>query len=333
MATAAQLSWNELVTIAARTGVTNWRGPKGEVGKLILAPSSHRGRNGSMGSVVGCVRHHTGTDESYSASSDYPTYQVVKEGRAGLVNSLSAYGLGRYYAIYVFSEFVSWHAGTWFWSGITDGNGHFLGIEAEGTGRIWTPFQRQFYPRLCASILSYVGEGSDMMPRHLDGATPHGRKNDAANLWPEFTPQVDAYLRNPASITYGGGAPPPPTPTVMEDDMPTIVNILSDDGKKNLGFWLLDGSGYHAIGLSSTVIRLRGIKTPEVVILQSEHNKWVADQARRDNNTPVAHLDAMFGGFYRDWQAAHGGTPTPAPVATARKEEKWTEDDAGIMDN
>jgi hypothetical protein len=156
-----------------------------------------------MGTVVGCTRHHTGTAETFLAASDYPTYNVVKEGRSGLDNSLSAYGLGRWFGIYVFSEFLSWHAGTWSYAGITDGNGHFLGIEAEGTGARWTEFQQEFYPRLCASILLFVGEGADMMPRHADGATPRGRKDDAKNLPADFTSKVQGYLANPSTLTYG----------------------------------------------------------------------------------------------------------------------------------
>jgi hypothetical protein len=178
-----------------------------------------------MGTVVGVTRHHTGTPESFKATDDYPTYQVVKEGRAGLENSLSAYGLGRHSGIYVFSEFLSWHAGAWNYAGITDGNGHMLGIEAEGTGAIWTPFQREFYPRLCGSILSYIGAGSDMMPRHADGCMPRGRKSDAANLWPSFTAQVQGYIANPASITYGKATPAPvPTPLEDEEDMLLLRN-------------------------------------------------------------------------------------------------------------
>lgn len=226
MATAAQLTWDELVHVARRTGVENWRDPaSGVPGRLVLAPSSWRGKRGTMGSVVGTTRHHTGTAETFKPAEDYPTYQVVKEGRTGLYNSLSAYGLGRWTGLYVFSEFLSWHAGLWSYGGITDGNGHFLGVEAEGTGARWTPFQREFYPRLSASILSFVGSGTTWMPRHLDGAMPRGRKNDAANLWPDFTEKVAWYLGDPARITYKAGTPAPqPIPLPQEEEMLLIRN-------------------------------------------------------------------------------------------------------------
>jgi hypothetical protein len=224
------VTFNDLVAIAKRTGVENWVSG-GVRGKVVSAPSSHRGRVGEMGTVVGCVRHHTGTPESFKATEDYPTYQVVKEGRAGLSNSLSAYGLGRWFGIYVFSEDISWHAGSWSYAGITDGNGHFLGIEAEGAGGRWTPFQQEFYPRLCASILLFIGEGTSMMPRHADGAMPRGRKSDAANLPANFVSKVQGYLSNPSTLTYGGSVAAP------EEDDDMAVFIADERG----AWWLYDG--------------------------------------------------------------------------------------------
>src|SRR5687767_11099928 len=108
------LTFSDLIFIAQRTGVQNWTDPgTGKRGQVVSAPSKWRGQRGEMGTVVGATRHHTGTSEDFRAAEDYPTYEVVKNGRAGLDNSLSAYGLGRWYAIYVFSEFLSWHAGAW----------------------------------------------------------------------------------------------------------------------------------------------------------------------------------------------------------------------------
>ncbi len=222
-ATRGQLSWEALVYIAKRTGVDNWVGQdyNGNTvrGRVMAAPSTWRGRKGNMGTVIGCTRHHTGTPETFSAAADYPTYNVVKEGRSGLDNSLSAYGLGRWNTIYAFSEFLSWHAGSWSYGGTTDGNGHFLGIEAEGAGGRWTPFQQEFYPRLVASILLYVGEGIAMAPRHADGAMPRGRKSDAANLPSNFMTKVAGYMANPSTLTYGGSSSvPAPTPAPQEED-------------------------------------------------------------------------------------------------------------------
>lgn len=201
MATRGPLTWERLVAAARRVGV-----------KVVEAPSSHRGHLGSMGSVVGVVEHTTGTPNSYRPDVDYPDFNVVKEGRKGLNNSLSALGIGRFDAIYVFSEFLSWHTGVWEWHGITDGNGHFLGIECAGVGD-YTDFQRRVYPRLVAAVLLEVDGGRDMAPRHLDGAMPRGRKVDAQGFDGDFYQGrsfwewLDFFLANPEhiNINYGGG--------------------------------------------------------------------------------------------------------------------------------
>jgi len=189
------ITFEDLVRVAQRVGV-----------EVVAAPSSHRGKKGSMGSVLGPTIHHTGTPNTYKAADDYPDYNVVKEGRTGLVNSLSAYGLGRRKAIYVFSEFLSWHAGTWNYRGVTDGNGHFLGIECAGVGD-WTDWQRKVLPRLVASILLFLGGNVDWMPRHLDGAMPRGRKTDAANLWASFRSEVQFFMDHPEQINVNYVAP------------------------------------------------------------------------------------------------------------------------------
>lgn len=213
LTSSAALTFDQLVFIARRVGV-----------EVVLAPSSHRGTIGLMGTLLGCVRHHTGTPNTFMPDADYPDYNVVKEGRPGLWNSLSAFGLGRHRAIYVFSEDVSWHAGEWLWNGITDGNGHFLGIEAAGIGD-WTTFQRNIYPRLCASILDFIRQDIMWMPLHLQGAQPLGRKSDAANIWSTFDDEVAHYLANPEQIDVRWT----PTPT-QEDDMAASRLIRNPKG-------------------------------------------------------------------------------------------------------
>lgn len=213
------VTFDDLVAIARRVGVT-----------VVAAPSSHRGHIGEMGTVVGVVCHHTGTPNSYRPELEYPDFDVVKEGRPGLENSLSAFGLGRHTTIFVFSEDLSWHAGVWLWKGITDGNGHFLGIEAAGIGD-WTPFQRAVYPRLVASILLFIDAGIDWAPRHLDGAMPSGRKVDAANFGEQFLPgmnfdqSVQWLLDNPdyININYRGDE----LPGDLEDEMANLVKLIS----------------------------------------------------------------------------------------------------------
>lgn len=168
---------------------------------------------GTMGDVLGVVEHHTGTAVNYSRLDDYPTLAVVRDGRAGLLNSLSAYGLGRSGTVYCISEKLSWHAGEAWWDGISDINGHYLGIEAESDGTYWTPAQTDCYPRLSAAILHVFGRGVGSHPRHKEVARPLGRKTDWAGLDDAaFDRAVAGYLANPASISRS-------TSTQEDDDM------------------------------------------------------------------------------------------------------------------
>lgn len=217
------VTFDDLVKIAQSVGV-----------EVVSAPSSHRGKLGKMGTVVGATLHHTGTPNSTNPTNDYPDYNVVKEGRSGLVNSLSAFGLGRRKAIYVFSEYLSWHAGDWLYAGIKDGNGHFLGIEAAGVGD-WTPWQLDIYPRLVAAILRFLGEGIDMMPRHMDGAMPRGRKTDAANLPPNFKARVQYYLDHPAEINVNATQP-------LEEVMADVASLKFVTSPTDTNtWWATDG--------------------------------------------------------------------------------------------
>lgn len=264
------ITFDDLIAIARRTGVENWVDPAtGKRGQIIAAPSSWRGKRGSMGTVVGVTRHHTGTEETFKPAEDYPTYQVVKEGRAGLDNSLSAFGLGRWYGIYVFSEFLSWHAGTWLWDGITDGNGHFLGTEAEGTGARWTAFQQEFYPRLTAAELLFLGEGIDMMPRHADGATPAGRKDDAKNLPADFTAKVAGYLANPSTLTYGA-RPVSPQPAPPEEADMFIVRVGEVPH-------MLVGDRYFKLDSWATARQFEAAGVKRITVGQAAHATFVAN--------------------------------------------------------
>lgn len=157
----------QVVNVAKRTGYP-----------VVEAWSSNN--QGAMGTVYGPMLHHTAT--SAAAAGDYPTLRIVRDGRADLKNSLCMYGLGRSGTIYCISEKISWHAGAGNWNGVTDGNGHFAGIEAESDGRAWTAAQLDAYAKLCASILKETGRDTNWMPRHADYALPKGRKTDTSGL-------------------------------------------------------------------------------------------------------------------------------------------------------
>lgn len=193
------LSRDAMRRIVARTGYPG-----------IESWSGHN--KGNMRGVRGVLAHHTGT--AWSAKGDYPTLRVVRDGRSGLVNSLSSFGLGKSGSIYLINTQVSWHAGTGNLNGITDGNGYLVGIEAESDGWAghWTPEQVDCYPRLVASILIEIRENRRYTGRHQDYALPRGRKTDFAG-WPggidAFWRQVDHYLAHPEQIHRNGGSGAP----------------------------------------------------------------------------------------------------------------------------
>lgn len=167
---------------------------------VVEAWSGHNA--GQMGTIYGPMLHHTGT--SASTPGDYPTLKVVRDGRPGLENSLCMYGLGKSGTIYLINDKISWHAGVGSWNGITDGNGHFAGIEAEGPGT-WSAAQVDSYQKLVASILLEAGRDINWMPTHAQFALPRGRKTDPTGIdMNAFRAKVQQYLANPGLLGVGG---------------------------------------------------------------------------------------------------------------------------------
>lgn len=194
----------QLTTIATRTGYPV---------KAVWTPG-----HGTMGTVNGVIMHHTATPQS--AAGDYPSLNVVTKGRSDLPGPLCNFGLGRSGTIYLVTEGIAWHAGAGTWKGITDGNGHFLGIEAEHpgvAGQPWPAVQADAYVRLVASILNFLGRNTDWDIRHATWATPPGRKVDivltpSIPTMPVFDGKVKELLAAPAKINRNWKPAPPKPP-------------------------------------------------------------------------------------------------------------------------
>lgn len=184
--------------------------------------------HGTMGTVQGVILHHTATPQS--AAGDYPSLNVVTKGRTGLPGPLCNFGLGRSGTIYLVTEGIGYHAGVGAWKGITDGNGHFLGIEAEHPGiasQPWPAAQVDAYMRLTASILAFLGRTTDWDLRHADWAEPPGRKVDIVlttgiTNMTDFDSKVRALLAAPAKINRNW-KPPAPTPAPAPKPAPIAV--------------------------------------------------------------------------------------------------------------
>lgn len=137
--------------------------------------------HGDMGTVQGVLCHHT----CGPLHGDLPDINVLVDGRPDLGGPLCNLGLGRSGKVYMIAAGKGWHAGAGSWQGVTDGNSHFIGIEAENTGETtgpraeaWPDVQMQAYMRVCAAIVEHVGVGVAMVAGHKEYARPLGRKND-----------------------------------------------------------------------------------------------------------------------------------------------------------
>jgi hypothetical protein len=172
-------------------------------GYRVVEVAGWRSRgHGAMRLVEGVVGHHTATPAR--AGGDYPSLNVVTNGRSDLAGPLAHLGLGRDGTVYVIAAGVGWHAGASNWDGFVDLNDEFIGIEAESPGDgTWTAAQRDCYPKLVGALLRYMNRPKERYAGHKDVCRPPGRKIDPAGI-------DTAWMQNTAAkyITGGGGAAP-----------------------------------------------------------------------------------------------------------------------------
>ena len=185
----------------------------------------HRG----MRLVEGVVGHHTATSDS--APGDYPSLNIVTNGRSDLAGPLCNLGLGRDGTIYVVAAGCAWHAGASAWAGFTDLNDEFLGIEAEsaGTGK-WSAAQLDCYPKLVGALLKYMNRWTDRYAGHKDVCVPHGRKPDPVGI-------DTAWLRSMAARFMsggGGGAAPSSSEKFTPDGDEAIMIETYPNGTKEI---------------------------------------------------------------------------------------------------
>lgn len=131
-----------------------------------------RGRR-EMRDIRVITAHHTATPRRLRPSQDYPTMNVVKNGRPGIPGPLAQIGLGRSGRVYLIAAGVANHAGKSRTSNYT--NPHAIGIEAEGAMEAWPRRQYDAYVRLCRAL---ADEFKVPVRGHKETAYPPGRKND-----------------------------------------------------------------------------------------------------------------------------------------------------------
>ncbi len=155
--------------------------------------------HGDLGDVRGVLLHHT----AGPLKGDSPSLPTVINGRPDLAGPLSQLFLSRSGAWHVVAAGKAWHAGAGVWHGVTDGNGHFIGVEAENTGLPndpWPAGQMDSYVRGVAAILKHIGATADMAAGHKEYATPKGRKTDPSFDMAAFRDKVRAHFGNEAMV-------------------------------------------------------------------------------------------------------------------------------------
>ena len=151
--------------------------------KVVEVPGWQTRGHGQMAGVRGVLWHHTAT--AASAAGDYPSQNIVTNGRSDLPGPLANLGLGRSGTWYVIAAGLAYHAGTGSHPavGTNNGNSYLIGIEAEhpGTpGHPWPAVQLDSYRRGTAALLKAFGLGSDRCIGHKEWAP--NRKIDPYGL-------------------------------------------------------------------------------------------------------------------------------------------------------
>jgi hypothetical protein len=158
--------------------------------------------HGDMAKIQGALLHHTAEQID---SDTKPVLKVLTEGRPAspgvkpLSGPLCHLALGQDGIYYVIAAGAAYHAGPGNWRGVTDGNAHFIGIEAEnnGIGEAWPDVQLDAFARGCAAIAKFCSFGVDMVAGHKEYALPHGRKIDPNFDMGAFRQRVAGFMSTP----------------------------------------------------------------------------------------------------------------------------------------
>lgn len=186
--------------------------------KVALVPGWETCGVDDVGDTFGVLCHHTGV----LASGNMPTLNALIKGRPAspgvpaLPGPLAQLGLGRDGTYYVVAAGKANHAGKGIWQGITAGNTHLIGIEAEHTGRKtdpWPDVQMDAYRRGVAAILKQIGRGTDFCIGHKEWAP--ARKDDPVFDMDEFRAAVGAILNGTAPAAV-------PIPKTDDKNRPTL---------------------------------------------------------------------------------------------------------------
>jgi peptidoglycan hydrolase-like protein with peptidoglycan-binding domain len=172
-----------------------------------------------IGAIRGVICHHT----AGSRQGNMPSLNTLMKGRSDLPGPLAQLGLGRDGTYYVIAAGRANHAGAGSWLGIENGNGSFIGIEAENTGlsddQPWPEVQMDAYRRGVAALLTHQGLPAGACAGHKEYALPRGRKID-----PSF--DMNSFRAGVAAI-MAGQAPAPTLIPAVEPIAPGVTPRLT----------------------------------------------------------------------------------------------------------
>ena len=156
-------------------------------GLAVVEVGNWRARStGTMQHPTGVLGHHT----AGPAAGNFPSLNVVVNGRPGLSGPLAQLGLGRDGTWFVIAAGRASHAGTGRlpWVPANRGNEFLIGVEAESTGRgDWSGAQKDSYPRGVAALLRHLGLPASRFAGHKEYAPtrkidPFGWPGDMAGF-------------------------------------------------------------------------------------------------------------------------------------------------------
>ncbi|CAF3645689.1 unnamed protein product [Rotaria sordida] len=150
--------------------------------------------HGNMNSVKSIIVHHM----AGPANGDFPSLNIIRDGRTDLAGPLSQLGLGRTGKWYVIAAGRSYHAGKTIDDSIF-GNSNAIGIEAEGTGvpatdsghAYWPEVQWQSYVCGIRALKNAFNVPTSRVMGHKEIAAPLGRKIDPNFSMDEFRAALD----------------------------------------------------------------------------------------------------------------------------------------------
>lgn len=192
--------------------------------------------HGDVGSILGVLCHHTAGPKTGNA----PSLGTVTNGRTDLPGPLAQLVLARDGTYFVVAAGKCYHAGSGAWQGVTDGNAHFIGIEAENTGLSddspWPAVQMEAYHRGVAALLKHIGQAASWCAGHKEYALPLGRKIDPSFDMDAFRSSVAAIMQGtgPASVPTQATAVVPPVQVGAPAGRPTLRRGSTGDQVKQV---------------------------------------------------------------------------------------------------